>query len=257
MNLFLIGLVGDSDIAQWPISLLPNISPRTGTDTGTTSSNVLVSGHSGMTLNQLLPRVKEAIATLLQHDSSCTAPTPTNKFLVVCGGENDIGCGIPLSTSKLAFQSLLDLFHYTNTVNELSKHQHNFSLQSPIVHLIFLGPKFEPWLRHDNSARKSYVQMSITFEQLCRQQRKNDVENKSVTCCGSDVEYVHYIDCLTMFCGNSGGNNQIGAIYGGKAIPDTMYFHSDELHLSDLGYRIWKSKIEDKIATIRSTTRLE
>ena len=253
MNPFLIGLVGDSDIARWPSPLLPNISSLTNTPTDDTTSgipNVIVSGHPGMTLNQIVPHVQDAIVTLLQSDLPCTAPT--NKFLVVCGGENDIGCGIPMCTSKLAFQSLLDLVQQTN-VQQVSKRQHASSFQPSIVHLIFLGPKLEPWLRHDSAARKSYIQMSIIFEQLCHQQRRKDIESKSVQYCDSDIKYIHYIDCLTMFCGNCGTNRK-SALYGGKDTADTIYFHSDQLHLSNDGYEIWKSAVEDKIATILSAS---
>lgn len=270
MHSYHIGLVGDSDIARWPISLLPNIavssssSTTTNTNTSVRSasgsggsnncSNVLVSGHSDMTLHQILPHVKDTITTLLQcDDSSCT--NRTNKFIVVCAGENDIGCGIPLSTSKVAFQSLLDLFHDTNT--ELSQRQWGSTgttgafIPQHVVHLLFLGPKLEPWLRNDNATRKSYLQMSLTFEKLCHQQRK-----KNITLNDLNVEYLHYINCLTMFCGEV-SSNQPGALYGRKAIPEAVYFHSDQLHLSDEGYTVWKSKIEDKISLILSMTRQE
>jgi lysophospholipase L1-like esterase len=242
-----MGLVGDSDIARWPISLLPNITTATGTGNigNHHNSNVLVSGHSGMTLNQILPHVQDTITKLLQCDSSCT--NSTDKFVVVCGGENDIGSGIPLNTSKLAFQSLLDLVHTTNV--ELSKRSR--SKQQHLLHLIFLGPKFEPWLRDDNATRKSYIQMSVTFEQLCHQQRKKDV-----SFCTLNTEYIHYMDCLTMFCGEF-TRNQPGALYGGAANAEPIYFHADQLHLSEDGYAIWKSNIEDQISMILSNTGQE
>lgn len=252
MNPYLIGLVGDSDIARWPIALRPNISTNISSDRTTThhdadnsTTSVLVSGHAGITLQEILCHVKDTITKLLQYDSSDA--TTNHRFVVVCGGENDIGCGVPLNTSKLAFQALLDHFHSTNL--ELSKRQYDATfVPPPVVHCIFLGPKLEPWLSNDAAARKSYIQMSTTFEQLCHQQRKKDVSD------GVNVEYIHYVDCLTMFCECS-ANDQPGALYGGKAVPATIYFHSDQLHISDAAYAIWKSKVEDKISAICSKTR--
>jgi lysophospholipase L1-like esterase len=175
------------------------------------------------------------ITTLLLLQPALIVPC----FVVVCGGENDIGSGVPLRSSQVTFQSLLDLFYETNIeLSSRSNHHHHGDTPSlypsrAAVHLIFLGPKFEPWLQNDPASRRSYVQMSITFEQLC-QQKKTD--------------YIHYVDCLTMFCGNS--KNQPGALYGGTAIPESIYFHSDQLHLSEAGYAKWKSILEDQISMI-------
>lgn len=249
MNPYLIGLVGDSDIARWPVSLRPNLSfDRTGThhDAETFTASILVSGHAGITLQEILCHVKDTITKLLQNASSDA--TTNHRFVVVCGGENDIGGGVPLSTSKLAFQALLDLFHPRNL--KLSKRQHDATFgPPPVVHCIFLGPKLEPWLSNDAAARKAYIQMSTTFEQLCHLQRKKDVSD------GVNVEYIHYVDCLTMFCGSCTTNHPPGALHSGIAMPATIYFHSDQLHLSDAAYAIWKSKIEDEISAKCSITR--
>ena len=257
---YFIGLVGDSDIARWPIHLLPNVEGAVGGDDdhNTTchpnSSHVLVSGHSGMTLQQILPYVKDMITTLLLQCDTPSQPRLVKNnplFVVVCGGENDIGGGIPLSDSKLAFQSLLDLFHETN-IELPQRHRPTTAVSipqpHPDVHLLFLGPKFEPWFVNDTTTRKSYIQMSVMFEQLCQQQQKHNANTSSYDLVNNNI---HYMDCLTMFCGTT---NQRGALYGGKALPDTLYFHSDQLHLSDDGYAIWKTNIEDTISAILSAT---
>ena len=57
------------------------------------------------------------------------------------------------------------------------------------------------------------------------------------------------VDCLTMFC-TSETKAVPGAVHGGRAIPDRRYFDSDELHLNNLGYDIWKEILDEKIQSI-------
>jgi hypothetical protein len=59
---------------------------------------------------------------------------------------------------------------------------------------------------------------------------------------------ITYLDCLTMFCGESG--QFPGAVLGGKAIPEKMLFDYDQLHLSREGYQIWKGVVEGHITAL-------
>jgi lysophospholipase L1-like esterase len=188
-----VALVGDSDIDQWPEALHPSKEKAT----------VSIKGFSGATLGQI---VKHAEASLLEHGAGLL-------FLVVCAGENDIGEGISLTKSERAFKRLLDI-----TFNRPTR-------------LIFLGPKFEPWLQDDPDERKQYVRMSLAFARCCKDHPMS--------------QNISFIDCLTMFCGESG--QQPGAVLGGKAVAEQRYFQSDQLHLSNDGYRIWKEVVEDCI----------
>jgi lysophospholipase L1-like esterase len=142
--------------------------------------------------------------------------------LVVCAGENDIGEGIPLAESERAFERLLEIA---------------FDRPNPeTIRLIFLGPKFEPWLQDDPDAREQYISMSSAFEQY------RGVHPMS--------QFISFVDCLTMFCGESG--EQPGAVLGGEAIAEQKYFQSDQLHLSREGYEIWKEVVEDNILELVS-----
>jgi lysophospholipase L1-like esterase len=222
-----IALVGDSDISRWPAELLPAIQPGEGSDD---HFSHFVSGHSGATLDQILSHVQDILVEL--HDQHASILLKATTFIIACAGENDIGEGIPLVETEKSFQSLLDLFHVANA--ETSKHNNR-----SITHLIYLGPKFEPWLSNDPEARKSYMLMSRAFERLCRQSDNHNANTHL------QKDFIRFIDCLTMFCGASA--NQPGAVLGGKAIPEKKYFANDQLHLSDEGYMMWKSVLEKTI----------
>jgi lysophospholipase L1-like esterase len=238
-----IALVGDSDIARWPMQLLPFVpSTEEASDNDITNGEVVASGYSGATLNQVIPKVEETISKLLDSYDSTAA-----LFVIVCAGENDVCSGIELSSSQQSFQQLVNLFYQTNR-KIFKRNNDNYAL----LHLIFLGPKFEPWLTYDDISRKSYLQMSLTFERLCKCSNENTMILPSHSDSGVDSHFIHYIDCLTMFCGTTA--HQPGAIYGGKAIPDTQFFNSDQLHLSEEGYKIWKSVVEDRISKVLQST---
>uniref|UniRef100_A0A7R9Z4S7 SGNH hydrolase-type esterase domain-containing protein n=1 Tax=Pseudictyota dubia TaxID=2749911 RepID=A0A7R9Z4S7_9STRA len=102
-------------------------------------------------------------------------------------------------------------------------------MSSSFRRLVFLGPKFEPWLKDDPIMRKSYVKLSKAMRRACdRHERRDEVS---------------YVDCLTMFCGKTA---QVpGALLGGRAIPEDQYFHGDGLHLSEQGYAIWKEVVQE------------
>jgi lysophospholipase L1-like esterase len=195
-----VALVGDSDIAYWPPELHPVVdgSPKT-----------IVSGHSGATLGDILPHLRTVIK---EHGGK------QELLIVACAGENDIGNNISLDNSVRSLDNFIDI------IFDDSNDQHSHRL-------VFLGPKFEPWLEDDPSYKKKYSGMSRSFERCC--QRHANSEN------------IHYIDCLTMFCGDTA--TVPGAVHGGRAKADYKYFAADQLHLSNHGYKIWKEVVESQI----------
>lgn len=193
-------LIGDSDIAYWPKSLYPTYRGQTLPS--------IVSGHSGAILSEIVP----AMELVLKENKSY------DLFIIVCAGENDIGEGISLDETLHSLERLVNLIvPQTTSSNNKRNHQ-----------LLFLGPKFEPWLEDDAASKKKYAKMSRVFKRFFERHLHS--------------EMLHYIDCLTMFCGSSA--TIPGAVLGGKAKAEYRYFASDRLHLSDHGYRIWKEAIE-------------
>ncbi len=166
-----VTLLGDSDVSQWPSSENPF--------TVTT-----VSGQPGATVSQII------------------VPPELSPTVIVCAGENDISCNIPLWQSEQALRTLL---------LQLSKRQ-----------VFFLGPKLKPWLENEPAMRPKYWLMHLFFQRVIQTEFPND--------------RVHFIDCLFLFCDTN--NNNKGTVY--KAHPLPQYFQSDQLHLSREGYRKWK-----------------
>lgn len=196
-----ISLVGDSDIARWPGDFLP--------ESGCGPCGL--SGHSGSTLAEILPFCAEILDGALN-----SAESTDLTCVVVCAGENDVGTGLSLDETLASFQKLLNMLH------------------TPYQHLIFLGPKIEPWLDDDPKSRKQYVKMSKAFGRAVERHPKKS--------------QIRFIDCLTMFCGTSG--NQPGAVEGGLARAEHQYFSDDQLHLSNQGYQMWKQMLEEQILAI-------
>lgn len=198
-----IVLVGDSDIMRWPSECLPNAG----------GTPCVVSGRGGLTLTEILPYVDNAL-----KGSSDVAHSSILPCMVVCAGENDIGNGLNLDETLVSFTKLLNLLQST-----------------PHHHLIFLGPKLEPWLNDDPKSRKIYVKLSKAMKKASERH-----PNKNM---------IWFIDCLTMFCGETG--NLPGAVLGGLAKAKPQYFSDDQLHLSQLGYMIWKQEVEKCIESIK------
>lgn len=173
-------------------------------------SRTIKSGHSGATLRDLIPHLSRT----LQDNGK------EELLFVICAGENDIGEGMSLDNSVGALEKLLEMIL-------ASSEKHG---------VIFLGPKFEPWQENDMVAKKKYYKISRSFQRCLS---RHD---------GTDCMHYSYIDCLTMFCGESA--TIPGAILGGRASAEFKYFQSDLLHLSIHGYRIWKEVVEQKINDI-------
>lgn len=230
-------MIGDSDIARWPKELLPSVSSRDDSgglqqecyETCLPTSSISVSGHSGATLSQIIEPLKEGLERIAQtprakHRAATTVLQAPREsvVVVVCAGENDIGDGVPLAKSEEALETSLKTV-FGDFGSRLSR---DFRL-----HMIFLGPKLEPWLKDDMDARKAYIRMSKSFERICNAR-----------------DGVIFVDCLTMFCGESA--NQPGSLFGGRAIPETQYFNDDQLHLSEEGYLQWKKVVEERIRAL-------
>jgi lysophospholipase L1-like esterase len=184
-------ILGDSDISRWPQSLLPDWS----------QGEVVVQGYSGATLQEVVDKFRPPGADAAEELLT----------VVFCAGENDVGNGLEVEDSLAAMDNLL-------------------STMAGVHQLIFLGPKFEPWLNEDMSSRKHYVKLSKGLRRRC--------ENRKATT---------FVECLTMFCGESA--NEPGAVLAGRAQADPKYFATDQLHLSDEGYGIWKQLVESNFVT--------
>jgi lysophospholipase L1-like esterase len=199
----------------------PELLPQSNT-----LQQTLTSGHSGETLQEIVSCVQEALEVIQPAETI---------VLVACAGENDIGNGSSLDDTLSAFQELIRVF-FCNDANEPTRNKR----------LVFLGPKLEPWLDNDPVSRKQYVKLSKASQRACT---KHESANEII-----------YIDCLLMFCGESG--KLPGATLGGKAKAEPHYFDSDQLHLSREGYQVWKRVVENCLSDIvwmedaTSTTRL-
>jgi lysophospholipase L1-like esterase len=179
-------------------------------------SEVSVRGQSGATLADVLPLMKEEL-----HATS----SPRCLIVVFCAGENDIVQSIRLDETLTYFRRLLEMVFPPEEAPTSGRH------------LIVLGPKFEPWLEYDAACRKQYFKMSNAMERACKQY-DTKAPNHTIT----------YLDCLTMFCGESG--QLPGAVLGGRAVPEKTLFDYDQLHLSREGYKIWKEVAEGHIASL-------
>jgi lysophospholipase L1-like esterase len=216
--------------------------------------------------------------------AAAAAAGKTTTFIVACAGENDISQGLSLERSIEQLREFLDLIFLddysndndddnsnsnnnkdNNNNNNNSNNNNRNNNDDDHRFLIFLGPKFEPWQdnHHDNiSYKKKYNSMTRAF-QRCLQEYSNNNKNDN----GNDNDdddvnnsnnfssrrRIHYIDCLTMFCDEE-TTNLPGARFCGRAKAEPYYFCSDQLHLSDSGYDIWKDIIETIILQLTSSS---
>lgn len=217
----LLVLLGDSDISRWPPSLYPSIQKDTVEDCYYLVRNF---ARGGAVMADLLSQLQE------WRDSNDVGNTLESNIVlfVVCAGENDVSSGQSIDKIQKTFSSFLEKLFCPN----LNSGQIN--TQSSNERLLFLGPKFEPWLSKDYSSRKQYAKLSSAFHRTIRKHP------------GSHSQNIVYVDCLTMFC-TSESKDVPGAVHGGRAMPDPTFFDSDGLHLSDDGYELWKVIIEKDI----------
>lgn len=214
-------LFGDSDISRWPPSLHP--SPPL------VHSKISNYSKGGAELADILHQIDQWKIQIKDGSNIEPPPSTTTRnaaaardLFLCCVGENDIGGGRSMDQILETFRAVLDGFF----PQEKSKHLHN-------PRMVFLGPKYEPWLTHDNSNRKQYTKLNNGFQRAIRKHHAS--------------AQIIYIDCLTMFCTKETATVP-GAIYGGKAMPNSEYFDPDGLHLNDAGYRMWKKIVEEKTA---------
>lgn len=245
-------LVGDSDIAYWPKELFP--TPwEGGNDCDTEWDQTLVSGHSGATLAEVVPHLRTIIeeSRTLRHSNTASnaesrSQTSSSDALVVvaCAGENDIGEGLSLGKSLDAMQKFLDLvFLAEDGIGNNSTVSSQTTTHDR--YLVFLGPKFEPWLQHDPSYKKKYEAMARAFRHCLQDYSELD---------GNSAHgRIRFVDCLTMFCGETA--NVPGARLCGRAEADPRYFASDQLHLNSQGYSMWKDVVESQIRGLLSRSK--
>lgn len=177
-------------------------------------------GKGGAELADISSQIEKWKTQLNGGNTSNTA----NYLFICCAGENDIGCGRSLDQILETFRAVIDDFFPQDKVDQRQSSR-----------MVFLGPKFEPWLTNDNSSRKQYTKLNNGFQRAIRKHHAS--------------KRVRYIDCLTLFCTKERANLP-GAVHGGKAMPNNEYFHPDCLHLNDAGYRIWKQTVEEEIAEV-------
>merc|ERR1719183_1253255 len=205
-------LLGDSDISRWPASLYPRYPTSILTSTSTSQCNYAVGGAQMSDVLQQINKWKE-------DTKDETNITVDDNICICCAGENDLGSR-SIDQILETFRAVLDAI---------------FPSTKSYLKMIFIGPKFEPWLINDNTSRKQYTKLNNGLQ---RATRKHHATSDQIT----------YIDCLTLFCTEESANVP-GAIHS-KAIPDNRYFDKDGLHLNDMGYEKWKEIIEQKLMEI-------
>lgn len=237
--------IGDSDIAFWPHELLPDVNTGKSSRNNTPSIVTTVQGYSGATLADVADRLRDFL-----HDMAGSVKDKSARIVIVaCAGENDIGNNIPLDTTLTSLRLFLDILFGTgdyrvDTPKTTGTDTGTGTTQATtitITKLVFLGPKFEPWLEDDPSYKKKYTKMSRSFQRCLVSHPQS--------------ERIDYVDCLTMFCGETAGVP--GATLAGRACAQENYFSSDGLHLSFEGYKIWKGQVEarlEKLYTVHTDT---
>ena len=210
-------LLGDSDISRWPPSQYPSLTPP---PSSSMDCNIICNyGVGGAEMKDLLQQFntwEKDCASKVQKESNASSDV-----FVCCAGENDIGSGRSIDQILENFRTFLDVIFAPSQLSKPS-----------LRILIFLGPKFEPWLIDDNSSRKQYAKLNTGLQRAIR---KHHATNQ-----------IYYIDCLTLFCSKE--TRSIPGALTAKAIPDSQNFDKDGLHLNDTGYGIWKRIVEEKIS---------
>ena len=149
----------------------------------------------------------------LHQNTSTRTPATATCIVVLCAGENDVGAGTPVNEMESTMQDIVSVIQ-----------------RQPCCRAVVLGPKLEPWLVRDTKSRRDYARLAKMMERCCD---------------GYDVVF---LDCLTLFCDHA---NVPGAVWGNKATPNATYFDTDQLHLSQKGYGVWKRVVDEKIAEMQ------
>ncbi|KAL7546855.1 hypothetical protein ACHAWF_010181 [Thalassiosira exigua] len=214
-------LFGDSDISRWPPSAYPS-SPSL-------HPNIINRGKGGAELVDLLRQIDRWKDDAKDEKDADVQGAASNNLYLCCSGENDVGSGRSLDGILDAFRSVLDALF---PAEDGEPDRGTPPRSGGESRLIFLGPKFEPWLANEHASRKTYAKLNNGFQRSMRKHRARDS--------------ICYIDCLTKFCTHETASAP-GAVYGGRAMPDGRYFDADGLHLNETGYGVWKGLVEAKM----------
>lgn len=262
-------LIGDSDMAKWPSSQLPSLANLPTLKHHNFKQVISNFAKNGALLSNVPSQVEKAIKelniTVDNAPSNSSRKHHSNVFFIACAGENDLSQGFSVDAVMQSFNSLIDtIFSYSTCNNK--------------PHLIFFGPKIEPWLnasdkddKNSEEMRKAYFQLSQRLKLCCHEFNTNvTVDHNHLQKhgfgnnhhCHSDGKNVTFINSLTLFCdgdeddgGESYIDNGIGAILSGKVKANEKYFDTDGLHLNEEGYGIWKQELDILTSQILCTER--
>jgi lysophospholipase L1-like esterase len=156
-------------------------------------------------------------------------------IFVACAGENDVSHGTPIDATMASFEQAVEQIFALPSPQIEVQQEHRMQPPPTRMHLIFIGPKVEPWMTRDESdARKGYFQLSQRLEQTIANRQKQFGNSTEI------YHSIHYIDCLIRFCGDT----KDLSVFGGGTIADSVFFDCDELHLSEKGYAVLKDEVE-------------
>merc|ERR1719253_2014921 len=139
-------LLGDSDISRWPSSLYPRYPTSTSTSTAHHHCNY---GVGGAQMSDVLLQINK----WRKEDKKETNIPVDDHIFVCCAGENDLGSGRSIDQILETFRAVLDAL---------------FPSTKSYLKLIFIGPKFEPWLINDNTSRKQYTKLNNGLKRATR-----------------------------------------------------------------------------------------
>ncbi len=239
-------LIGDSDISRWPPELYPSIPINQHEPTSSLCHATLTTvnfAKGGAIMENLPKQIQKSLKEISEKRFDTTV-------FIACAGENDVSSNIPMNEI------------ISSLVKSIEKIFSKSSSRSNQTHLIFIGPKIEPWMTEDElDARTKYFQLSHRLKQSFQMQKQGgerrdagDPSSKNLysfssTACNdreSVKKSIFYIDCLTIFCGES----KDLSVSGGKAIADKKYFDADELHLSHEGYELLQREVRKILGEI-------
>ena len=238
--------LGDSDMAKWPSNLLPSLTTKEDLEHHRIHQVNFNHSQSGALLSNVHTQLPKAMRELGEENNKSK-----RIFFIACAGENDISSGQPIDTVIQSFTSFMQsIFKETTCATR--------------PHLIFFGPKLEPWLDDDIGSRKLYYQLSQRMLRSCidlnstvtedhnnHESHDHSHDHADHLChqhinCNSDGRNITYIDCLTMFCER--GEELRTGILSGEMKADPKYFDADGLHLNEEGYAKWKEELESVLS---------
>lgn len=241
MFLVALAFIGDSDIARWPEHLLPSLSlPNLSHHELTVT--IFQNAVGGSTMKNLPTQIRGIQESISADENNFDAT-----IYIACCGENDVSNKIPIHLIMESFQKAVKAIFHPKESSTPDCHSQ--------PHLIFLGPKVEPWMGSDEiEARKGYFQLSeqlnAEITKLCAtvaDEHKDHAHSLEHTDCVEDGHSIIFLNCLTMFCEEA---TKVLSVVGGGAIADKKFFNEDTLHLSDEGYMLWKEEVEIILAKL-------